>query len=181
MTNKAIALFCFTLLIASCKDKAEPAAETAETTGSEPVVTQEVVPPAPVMNKPDPDFISKSKTQKDKAEVVDQVWHYYFALSIKDPTPKKNLYEGQWLDLKPGGTFARGLYQDTTEKGFYLYSDNGSEGLLELRSDTAASEWKVKYDPSNMLLIGTAKYGNNPWQIKLKRSDKLPEAGNGEK
>jgi hypothetical protein len=178
MTNKAIALFCLTLFIASCKDKVEPATET---TLPEEAVTQEIVPPAPVMNKPDPEFISKSKAQKEKAEVVDQIWHYYFALSIKDPTPKKNIYEGQWLDLQPGGTFARGHYRDTTEKGFYLYTDNEADGLLELRSDTAASEWKVKYDPSSMLLIGTAKYGNNPWQIKLKRSDKLPEGLNGEK
>lgn len=166
------------LLAISCKDKEKPTAaepiSQAETAASE----QEIKLPAPVINKPDSKFVTAATAQKPDPALTDQIWHYVFALSIKDPTPKENIYEGHWLDLLPDGTFKQGIYQETLDNGYFILTNSGGDQLLELRSDKAASEWKVKSDPAQMLLVGTAKYGNNPWQIKLKRETALPTQKN---
>lgn len=168
-------LFAFIMVICSlsCKDNKEAVNADSETK-TEAEVEEIKMPPA-AMNKPDAQFKEAAAKQKINSELTDQIWHYAFALSIKDPTPKENIYEGQWLDLLSDGTFKQGLYQDTTDSGYYLFTDSEQDDLLELRSEKAASEWKVKMDPAHLLLVGTAKYGNNPWQIKLKRSALLPE------
>lgn len=156
-----------------CKDNKQQINDPANAE-SETEIEEIKLPPA-AMNKPDAKFMEAASKQKINNEITDQIWHYAFALSIKDPTPKENIYEGQWLDLLSNGTFKQGLYQDTTDSGYYLFTETEQEDILELRSDKAASEWKVKKDPANLLLVGTSKYGNNPWQIKLRRSASLPE------
>ncbi len=176
-------LFISFLLLSSCKGKTTkptPPAGIPETTATAETPKVETVPPLPVAHKlPDASFISSSKSQKYPPLLVDQIWHYSFALSIKDEVPKENLYKGQWLDLLPDGTFKQGLYDATTDSGYFTY--NEKDGLLELRSDKASSEWKAKFDPTHMILIGTAKYGNNPWQMKLARRASLPKKEGSEK
>ncbi|MBK9108014.1 MAG: hypothetical protein IPM92_06420 [Saprospiraceae bacterium] len=168
-------LFSIILLFVciSCKDNKQQSNETSNTESE--TSTEEIKLPPAAMNKPDAKFIEAAGKQKINNEITDQIWHYAFALSIKDPTPKENVYEGQWLDLLSNGTFKQGLYQDTLDSGYYLFTESEKEDVLELRSEKAASEWKVKKDPANLLLVGTSKYGNNPWQIKLRRSASLPE------
>ncbi|MBK8955633.1 MAG: hypothetical protein IPM34_08760 [Saprospiraceae bacterium] len=159
--------------ILSCKDSKTPGNE-ASVENTESAVEEVKLPPA-AMNKPDEKFINASKTQKINDQITGSIWHYVFGLSIKDPTPKDNVFEGQWIYLLKDGTFKQGMYQDTTDSGYFLFTDTEQDDLLELRSDKAASEWKVKMDAIHLLLVGTSKYGNNPWQIKLRKSDGLPE------
>jgi hypothetical protein len=168
-TLPAILLLC--ICVFSCKNK-EHNNVAHETEEVNPQI-QEVATIAPVMAKLDASFIKMADSQKSVSAIEDKVWHYVFALSLKDDTPKENLYKGQWLDFLPNGHYARGIYSDTTEHGRFIYNEENT--LLEMRStkDTCY-EWKIKYDPSNMILIGTPKYGNNPWQMKLNRQEKLP-------
>lgn len=154
-----------------CKNK-EKIDSSTETKAPEPEI-QEVKMAAPAMAKLDEAFIKLSDAQKDVPELENKIWHYSFALSLKESTPKDNIYKGQWLDLMPKGHYKKGLFSETTEMGRYIYDENTT--LLEMRSTSDTStEWKVKVDPATMILIGTAKYGNNPWQIKLSRRDSLP-------
>jgi hypothetical protein len=57
-----------------------------------------------------------------------------------------------------------------------LYYYNSNSKFVELRSEVidSSSEWDVRVDPDALLLIGTAKYNNNPWQIKLMRRTLFP-------
>lgn len=160
------------LLFSQCKNK-----EKGQITGPAPAASsnkiEEMKVPPPVMGKIDDIFIQLAEKQKDVPDLQDEIWHYTYALSIKDAAPKENIYKGQWLDLMPKGDYKKGLYSETNETGKYIYDEK--TGLLELRSTIGtSSEWKVKVDPSHMILIGTSKYGNNPWQIKLSRRDSLP-------
>jgi len=119
------------------------------------------------------EFIELSNSQKVFPMITDSLWHFYFALSIAEETPKDNIYKGHWLDLKEDFTYSKGIYSEKTDEGRYLYVPQN--GTIELRSTRdSSSEWKLKVDPDAMLLIGTQKYGNNSWQIKFLRKSSLP-------
>ncbi len=168
---KTIYFLLLSLIIISCKNKEHNNA-TINSDEVNPQI-QEVKLMAPPMGKLDEAFIKLADAQKSVPAIEDKLWHYSFVLSLKDATPKENIYKGQWLDLLPNGHYAKGLYNDTLEKGRFIFNEEST--LLEMRSEKDTSyEWKIKYDPANMILIGTAKYGNNPWQMKLSRQDKLP-------
>lgn len=176
--NTKLLFFLIGISLISCKDNEKPTPNPEPSATQEETKEEEIKMPTPSIRKPDTKFIEASRGQQNESSVTDQIWHYVFALSIKDPTPKQNIYEGHWLDLLPDGSFKQGVYQDTTDHGYYTFTKNGEEQILEMRSDKGASEWKVKTDPAHMLLVGTAKYGNNPWQIKLSREQSLPTKKN---
>lgn len=167
---KYIFISLLMISVIACKDK-NPTANTVNTV-EPPVQVEEIPLQGAKMLKPDAKFIQSAQSQATNADLTDQIWHYNFALSINEATPKENIFKGHWLDLMPGGVFARGIYQDTTEKGYYVFKADGA--VLELRSEDTASEWRIKMDPTNMLLIGTSTFGNNSWQIKLNRKPALP-------
>ena len=171
---KLIILFLLSLFLITCKNKEKIESGPLQK-ALEPNL-QEIKLPSPVMAKLDAAFIKLSDAQQDIPELENKKWHYSFALSLKETAPKDNIYKGQWLDILPKGHYKKGLYSEMTETGRFVYDEK--TGLLEMRSTSDTStEWKVKVDPATMILIGTAKYGNNPWQIKLSRRDSLP-AGN---
>ncbi len=122
----------------------------------------------------DPAFQSMAQTQKINLMLTDSIWHFYAGVNLREPKP--TLYKGDWLDLKEGGDYSRGVFDQTTDEGKYVYDDKST--ILELRSSRrdSASAWRVKVDPGALLIIGTEKYKNNPWQIKLNRSSGLPIA-----
>lgn len=159
------------LLIFSCKNKENTNAIPAN---SEPNL-KELKAAAPPMAKLDMAFINQAEAQADVPELTDKIWHYNFALSLKETTPKENIYLGKWIDFLPKGHYQLGLYDKTTETGRFVFDKASS--LLEMRSVADTSyEWKVKMDPNTLILIGTSKYGNNPWQMKLIRKDEPPTA-----
>lgn len=167
---KYLYISLFIGLLLACKDKA--AKENTVNTVEPPVKVEEIPLHGATMRKPDANFIQEAKSQKANQDLMDQIWHYSFALSIQEETPKENIYKGHWIDLLPEGKFKKGIYQDTTETGYYIFKEEGA--VLELRSEAASSEWRIKMDPTNLLLIGTSTYGNNSWQIKLSRNAELP-------
>ncbi len=166
---RIIALLVFFI---QCKNKEKlPMQNSAEPAPNHKV--EEMKLPPPVMGKIDDKFIQLAEKQKEVPDLSSMIWHYTYALSIKDAAPKENIYKGQWLDLMSKGDYKKGLYSETTETGKYIYDEKSQ--LLEMRSTIGtSSEWKVKVDPEHMILIGTSKYGNNPWQIKLTRKDSIP-------
>ncbi|MFN8281112.1 MAG: hypothetical protein U0V49_12610 [Saprospiraceae bacterium] len=166
-------------LVGAACQKAKKA-ETA-TVGTSPVpATNSNSTPVPSivkLLKADEEFIKQATMQKPYPMITDSIWSFYFALSISEPTPKDNIYKGHWLDLKEDGRYSKGLYGNTTDEGYYFYDQ--LKKTVEFRSSIkdTSSEWSVKVDPDAMLLIGTARFNNNPWQIKLLRRSSLPEEG----
>ena len=135
---------------------------------------QEIKTPTQPFAKINAPFKDLSTKQKPYLMLTDSIWHFYFALSLKEQAPKKNIYEGEWIDFLENGTYKKGLYDQTTDSGLYYYNSNSK--FVELRSEVvdSSSEWDVRVDPDALLLIGTAKYNNNPWQIKLMRRTLFP-------
>ncbi len=122
-------------------------------------------------------FIKESATQKPFPMITDSLWNIYFALSISQETPKENIYKGHWIDLKEDGSYLKGVYDSEYDQGKFVYRPQTK--TIELRStmkDTS-SEWTVKVDPDAMVLIGTERFNNNSWQIKLLRKSEKPKAG----
>lgn len=119
--------------------------------------------------KVDADFLAKSKSAKPYLMITDSLWLFFVAIDPFQDKPKPILFEKTWLDLKENGEFEFGKAETIIDKGRFVYDDKML--TLEMRSEIkdSASMWKVKVDPDAMLLIGTEKYANNPWQIKLAR------------
>ncbi|MCC6815483.1 MAG: hypothetical protein IT267_03605 [Saprospiraceae bacterium] len=127
--------------------------------------------------KADEAFSKEASAQKPFNMITDSLWHFYFALSISQETPKENIYKGHWLDLKDDGSYQKGEYEQITDEGKYIYHyDNKNIELRSTQKDSS-SEWNVKVDPDAMLLIGTDRYNNNSWQIKLIRKSVKPKIG----
>ncbi len=122
-------------------------------------------------------FMDLCSSMKPAPMVTDSIWAFYFALSLSEATPKENIYQGHWLDLLDGGKYKKGIYESTTDEGYYWYKPE--DKTIEFRSTQrdSSSEWGLRVDPDAMLLIGTAKYNNNPWQIKLLRKFSYPQRG----
>lgn len=161
------------ITVVSCKKekKVLPVTQSEPTPVTETVKT---VSKAEVQYaKLDEAFIQASQKQKANLMITDSIWHVYFALSIASEAPKENIYKGHWLDLKPDGSYTKGVFDQTTDQGKFVYSENTKN--IELRSSSdSSSEWTVKVDPQAMLFIGTNKYNNYPWQIKFLRKSDFP-------
>ena len=169
-------LFYLLILIgaafSSCKSDSK-ADKPAPAPNDETGTVRKIQTTGKIYGKLDEAFIQASKTQKPEPNLTDSIWHIYFALSIAEETPKSNIYQGHWIDLLEDGSYKKGIYSETTDAGRYLYTS--AIKTLELRSEKdSSSEWTVKVDPDAMLLVGTQKYGNNPWQIKLLRRSNPP-------
>ncbi len=130
--------------------------------------------PAPALAEADDAFKALAMKNSPNPDIEQGIWHYTYGLSIKEEAPKNNLFEGQWIDLMPGGQYTKGLYADTTEYGFFTFDDNTKVIQLRATNKKASSEWKLMVDPDHMVWVGTATYGNNPWQIKFSRKFEIP-------
>jgi hypothetical protein len=87
-----------------------------------------------------------------------------------------NPKEGHWIDLKENGTFDYGIWGEKTASGTWKY-DNSTR-LLELHTsgkNAADSEWRTMHKDDNLILVGTATYGNNTNQEQWVRRDELPD------
>lgn len=170
-----VLLVIYLFIFDACKRDVKKEADTGLTNETKLSQSSAVSTPQVVYGKLDDAFIQASSSQKVNHDITDSVWHIFFALSLKDEVPKQNIYAGHWLDLLENGEYKKGIYDKTTDSGRFLYVE--STKTLELRSTRdSSSEWTVKVDPDAMVLIGTAKYGNNPWQMKLLRKTGQPSS-----
>ena len=168
-----VLLVIYFFLFDACKRDTKKEVETGVTNEAKLSQSSAVSANSVIFGKLDEAFIKASTGQKVNHDITDSVWHIFFALSLKDEVPKQNIYAGHWLDLLENGEYKKGIYDKTTDSGRYLYTD--ASKTLELRSTRdSSSEWTVKVDPDAMVLIGTSKYGYNPWQIKLLRKTGQP-------
>ncbi len=93
-----------------------------------------------------------------------------------DKNAKDQPYKDEWIDLQSDGTFKAGKLKNQTHTGQWSY--NHDTQTLFLRPDTKEfkmSEWKVMHNDQMLVWVGTKTYGDNNVQIKLAKSDTLPE------
>ncbi len=118
----------------------------------------------------------KEKNDKAWAMVTADMWQYDFAIT-PEGSPKKNIFEGQWIDFKDDFSYVKGMYQDTTEAGYYIFDFDNDKHLdiIPLIGGGGASSWRLMTNGEVTIMIGRAKYGNKGWQIKLVRSHAKPD------
>ncbi|HLF62937.1 MAG TPA: hypothetical protein VI603_04270 [Saprospiraceae bacterium] len=88
-----------------------------------------------------------------------------------DPEERK----GHWIDFLENGKYDYGVWGDKTQEGTWSYDDQTK--LLELKpsGNENPSEWRVMHKDNNLILIGTATYGNNPQQVQWIRHEGRPD------
>jgi len=104
------------------------------------------------------------------------VWEYEF---IHDGSgmSKQGAHDGEWLDFKDDHTYTKGKGKEVLSKGKYHY-EFSNDLVLMIPDDNSANpeEWKTIFGTDIvMILVGTAEYGNNNYQMKLKRRKSLDE------
>ena len=112
----------------------------------------------------------------DQTFLTDKLF-IYKASNVIGQEAGVNVYEGQWIDLAPDGTFKAGKLKDQTHTGRWDF--NPQAKVLLLRPDNPSaeykiSEWNVMHNNDMVVLVGTQTYGNNSTQIQLVRSEQLP-------
>lgn len=84
--------------------------------------------------------------------------------------------KGDWMDLKPDGTYEAGRATNKTHTGKWAYEHD--KQILFLRPDTQnykLSEWKVMATDQVIVWVGTSTYGDNSIQIQLLKIDEQPK------
>lgn len=85
----------------------------------------------------------------------------------------ENPKAGHWIDFHDNGTYDYGVQGEKTQDGSYTYSDDTKVLQLTPRSGSP-SEWRVMHKDDNLILVGTATYGNNTHQEQWVRRDYRP-------
>lgn len=157
-------------LLFSCNENGN----TANGTSDESKISQNS-PSKGDMVKPTPNQMNADGTKRKAwAIVTADIWHYKFALTVNE-TPKENIFEGYWIDFEDDFTFVKGKYNDTLSIGEYNFDfDSKILEIIPTAGDEGRSEYRIQTNGEIIILIGTAKYGNNSTQIKLKRERKIP-------
>ena len=168
--NSFYTLCCFSFVIGmmSCKQDASK--------------QQEAIAPEAAVDAP----IASQQAQNQAVEQPLTEGHDYTFLTDKiliyqvafggEKTGKEQPYKDEWIDLQPDGTFKAGKLKKQTHTGQWSYNNDAQ--ILFLRPDTKEvklSEWKVMHNDDMMVWVGTQSFGDNAVQIKLVRSEVLPE------
>lgn len=106
--------------------------------------------------------------------LTNQLFQYKAKVTIGSKVDKAE-YEGKWIDMEDDGTFETGTYQKTDYTGEWNYDHDAD--MLTFYPDPKTeknSQWKVKYNDNVLVLVGTAKYGDNATQMQLVRRAEKP-------
>lgn len=115
------------------------------------------------------------KNYPDTYAVVEAgVLKYEFVYDGKSKAPKA-AYAGAWIDYKRDFTYDYGNYDQIEGSGRYHFrTDINQLVMIDNDKNQNPQEWNVKISGDVLILIGTATYGTNSYQMKLKRSDSKP-------
>jgi hypothetical protein len=106
--------------------------------------------------------------------LTNQIFHYRAGVTVGEE-PGTTDYKGLWIDFEPDGTFEKGKYDKTSYTGMWAYDHDKSELTLYPDPKTEKnSQWLLKYNDDIVIMIGTAKYGDNATQIQLVRKTDKP-------
>ena len=161
--------FSFVLTMVSCKQDAatQQASETPVT------AVDTVISATPQGSSDQP--IQPATQGHDYTFLTEKILLYTAAFG-GDKNAKEQPFKDEWIDLQPDGTFKAGKLKKQTHTGQWSY--NHDTKTLFLRPDTKEfkmSEWKVMHNDQIMVWVGTQTYGDNAIQIKLAKSETLPE------
>jgi hypothetical protein len=140
---------------------------------------------SPVVEKRDTTYDRNIATKelKEYLSTNPKAWdplilNYYTVdfLSEGQGAPKDILDLGEWYKFDKDFNYKHGFFDKIIDRGKYSL-DIEKKLLLMLPSDKtqAPSEWKILYSGDVIVMVGTAKFGNNPIQKHCQNVLKRPE------
>ena len=139
----------------------------------------------PIIQKRDikEDRMTAMKELKEKLANNPKYWeplvlNYYTVDYISDGqgAPKDVLDIGEWYDFEKDFRYQHGFFNKLYEQGIYTF-DIDNKLLLMIPEDNtkAPSEWKILDSGDIIVMVGTAKFGNNPIQKHCQNVKEKPE------
>ena len=96
-------------------------------------------------------------------------WEYKFVYDGDGMSPE-GAYDGQWIDFKADHSYVYGENENIKGSGRYHYSlGKGLVVMVDSDVSKKAQEYEAKFAGDVMVLVGTATYGDNSYQMKLER------------
>lgn len=90
--------------------------------------------------------------------------------------PKDLIDLGEWYKFETDFTYQHGFFKKIMDEGKYAYDiDKGKLLMLPNKNNQFPSEWKLMHSGEIIVLVGTAKFGNNPFQKHMQNIEKQPE------
>lgn len=124
--------------------------------------------------------ILNHRITEDKNEfysiIEDGIWQYQF-IHDGEKMIKPEAFDREYLDFKTDLTYEKGKAGKVIETGKYHY-DFSKDQVLMVPDDATLNpqEWKTMFkSDAFVILVGTAEYGNNNFQMKLERRKSLDE------
>ncbi len=90
--------------------------------------------------------------------------------------PKDMIDFGEWYKFNPDFSYRHGFFSEIKDKGKYSY-DLNKKLLMMLPDDKKLfpSEWKILNSGDVVVLVGTAKFSDNPFQKHMQNVKEKPE------
>lgn len=101
---------------------------------------------------------------------------YHQRITVVSGKADENMRKGHWMDFNDNGTYDYGVWGDKTFDGTWTYDD--ATKILTLKPNNGKekmSEWRVMHKDDNLILVGTATYGDNAQQVQWIRHAQRPD------
>jgi len=105
--------------------------------------------------------------------LTDQLFQH--SVTVKAGVADTETDKGHWVDFKDNGTYDYGVWGDKLYSGNWTYNDTTQTLLLKPSGSQKPSEWQVMHKDRKLVLIGTATYGDNPYQVQWIRYAQRPD------
>lgn len=144
----------------ACKQEASEATETPVET---PAASQ------PTAGSDNPNLVANM----DWTFLTDKLFHH--RVTVASGKIDENVRKGHWMDFQEKGRFESGVWAEKTSEGSWTYDDNSKLLTLKPTGDAKPSEWRIMHKDNNLILVGTATYGNNAEQVQWIRHEARPD------
>ena len=189
---KSIFILLITLVfIVSCNNNPENSNSKDRTISTEQVNQRDITPeyedgdlkPITIERNINEDRANAKSTITDFLNKEPKKWefltlNYYIVDYIADGkgAPKDLLDIGEWYKFNQDFTYSHGFFDKIEDQGIYSYDiENSKLTILPNENKKYQSEWRVLHSGDVIVLIGTAKFGNNPYQKHMQNIEKQPE------
>ncbi len=105
--------------------------------------------------------------------LTDQLFHH--RVTVERGNVDENERKGHWVDFHENGKYDYGVWGDKTLEGTWSYDDNTKVLEMKPMGDAKPSEWRLKHMEDNLIMLGTATYGNNTQQVQWIRHEQRPD------
>ena len=153
----------FALLICALIACKQEASETTETP------TEAAPSSQPATGSDNPNLVANM----DWTFLTDKLFHH--RVTVASGKSDKNTRKGHWMDFQEKGKYESGVWGEKTAEGSWTYDDNSKLLTLKPTGDAKPSEWRVMHKDNNLILVGTATYGNNAEQVQWIRNEARPD------